>query len=221
MKSGGKLIVIEAGDGSGKATQAALLTKKITENNFSAKKISFPNYDSPSSALIKMYLNGEFGNEAAAVNAYAASLFYAVDRFASYRMDWRIFLANGGVVVADRYVTSNMAHQAAKITDVNAREKFLAWLYDLEYEKLELPKPDIVIFLDMPPDVSAKLIAARARKSDIHEKDREYLKKSYAAYSHLTEKYGWRRIACTDDKNELLTPEQIHTSVWTAVKEIL
>ena len=162
----GKLIVIEAGDGSGKATQTALLFKRCSEAGKVVRQISFPDYDSPSSALIKMYLRGDFGFEATSVNAYAASLFYAVDRFASYQKTWRTFLEGGGIVIADRYVTSNMAHQAVKITDAVARKNFLAWLCDLEYEKLALPKPDKVIFLDMPPDAAQKLIAVRNRTSD-------------------------------------------------------
>ena len=217
----GKLIVMEAGDGSGKATQAALLFRRCKETGKAVRQISFPDYDSPSSALVKMYLRGEFGSEAATVNAYAASLFYAVDRFASYQKNWRKFLEDGGIVIADRYVTSNMAHQAAKITDAAARKKFLAWLCDLEYEKLALPKPDKVIFLDMPPSAAQKLIAARVRASDIHEKDGAYLERAYAAYCALANDYGWERIPCADDTLNPLPIDVIHNRIWAALERVL
>ena len=217
----GKLIVIEAGDGSGKATQTELLLNRLTGEGITARKISFPDYDSPSSALVKMYLGGEFGSEATAVNAYAASLFYAVDRFASYRTKWQTFLAEGGVVVADRYVTSNMAHQAAKIDDEAARRRFLDWVYDLEFNKLELPQPDAVIFLDMPPVAARKLIAARNRADDIHERDERHLEKAYQAYCRLAEDYNWRRVACANAGDEPLPIDRIHSRVWAAIKDVL
>ena len=218
----GKLLVIEAPDGSGKATQTKHLLENLLKAGKNARQITFPDYDSPSSALVKMYLRGMFGKEATAVNPYAASLFYAVDRYASYKTTWRDFLTEGGIVIADRYVTSNMAHQAVKIADSAEREKFLDWLFDTEYEKLELPKPDAVIFLDMPPKAAQKLIAARANNGeDIHEKDEEYLAKTYDEYSRLAEKYGWERVKCADGEGVPLTINEIAARVWEIAKKIL
>ena len=217
----GKLVVMEAGDGSGKATQSEILLRHLLREGFTARKISFPDYDSPSSSLVKMYLNGEFGKEAADVNAYAASLFYAADRFASFRTKWRDFRQNDEIIIADRYVTSNMAHQAAKISDEVERANFLAWLDELEYEKLALPRPDLVIFLDMPPRVARKLIESRARAEDIHEKDAAYLEKSYVAYCRLAEQYGWTKISCADESDNPLPTEEIGEKVWAAARKVL
>lgn len=216
----GKLIVIEAGDGSGKATQTDALLKHLQGDGLNAKKISFPDYESDSSALIKMYLAGKFGATAADVNAYAASLFYAADRFASYRMKWQAHYENGGIVVADRYTFSNMAHQSIKTADKNEREKFFAWLWDLEFEKLALPVPDAVIFLDMPPEIAMKLIAKRNAGQDIHERDADHLTKTYFAYRELAERCGWHTVPCADGENARPVAA-IHDEVYAKVKMIL
>ena len=217
--SNGKLIVIEAGDGSGKATQTQKLFEHLSSKNYKVRKVSFPDYDSPSSSLIKMYLNGNFGSHADDVDAYAASTFYAVDRYASYRMNWKSFYEAGEIILADRYTTSNMVHQAVKIADDNERENFLNWLDDFEYVKLKLPRPDVVIFLDMPPEISEKLIKERNR-SDIHEKDFNYLRRCYNSYKELAQKYDWITINCSID-NDPRSIEDIHEDIFRQVGKIL
>lgn len=196
----GELIVLEGIDGSGKATQSAILTEELKKEGRNVMHVSFPDYDSDSSALVKMYLNGDFGTDPEDVNAYAASLFYAVDRFASYRTKWKTFYENGGIVIADRYTTSNMVHQMTKIEDREKQDQFLGWLEKTEYEELELPRPDKVILLDVPLAISEKLVKERARQGgsmDIHEQHLDYLRKCYHACQRLAEKYGWIKISCT------------------------
>ena len=180
----GKLFVIEGSDGSGKATQTQKLFDRLQSEGENTRKVEFPNYQSDSSALIKMYLNGDFGSDPGNVNPYPASTFYAVDRYASFQTYWGDFYENGGIVIADRYTTSNMVHQAAKIIDEADWYKYLDWLYDLEFVKFQLPVPDCVIFLDMPPECARRLIAGRPNKSgeytkDIHERNRFFLECSY------------------------------------------
>ena len=181
MSKLGKLISIEAGDGSGKETQTNKLFQRLQVNHKQVRKISFPNYESESSSLIKMYLKGDFGKKPGDVSPYIASTFYAVDRYASYKKDWGKFYQDGGIVLADRYTTSNMVHQSVKITDSEARKKYLDWLLDFEFTLFGLPKPDCVIFLDMPPSYSGQLIRNRKNKitgameKDIHERDTVYL----------------------------------------------
>lgn len=222
----GKLIIIDGTDGSGKATQTQRLFERLKAEGIRVKKVEFPNYKSESSSLIKMYLNGDFGKNPEDVNPYAASCFYAVDRFASYKMEWEAFYKADGVIIADRYVTSNMVHQAAKINDLKEKEYFLDWLYDLEYNKFNLPKPDLVIFLNVPPDISLNLIKDRPSKmsgdirKDIHEKNLEYILTSYKNAVFCAEKYGWRKIQCYRD-GKLRTIEDIHDDIYKEVKKIL
>ena len=195
----GTLIVLEGIDGSGKATQSALLEKKLKEAGKDVMHISFPDYASDSSALVKMYLKGDFGADPGDVNPYAASLFYAVDRFASYRMKWKDFYEKGGIIIADRYTTSNMVHQMTKYDDEEERTQFLSWLEKTEYEELELPRPDLVILLDIPLRMSEALVKARAAEGgsmDIHEQHLDYLRKCHDAYQTLVRLYGWERIPC-------------------------
>lgn len=198
----GKLIVIEGLDGSGKSTQLDLLPKNLAKHNINSQTVSFPDYDSNSSALVKMYLNGEFGKKPNDVNAYAASLFYAVDRYASYKTNWGEFYNENGVVVSGRYTTSNAVHQTSKMPETEWKG-FLDWLYDLEYNKVAIPKPDKVIFLDMPIDVSQKLLTGRYNgdeaKKDIHESDTEYLAKCRKAAMFTAEYSGWTVISCAKD----------------------
>ena len=219
----GKLIVIEAGDGSGKATQTKALYEHLKRDGKSVHRISFPDYASDSSALVKMYLNGSFGGHAEDVNAYAASTFYAADRYASYRMKWKSRYEAGDIILADRYTTSNMVHQAVKLTDAAERGAFLDWLWDFEFGKLGLPVPDLVVFLDMPPEISDRLIAERAEEKaqmkDIHEKDAEYLHRCHAAYLELAAKYGWRRVACAKD-GAIRGIEEIHGDVYQEVVQL-
>lgn len=219
----GTLIVLEGIDGSGKETQASLLEKKLKEKGREVMHISFPDYKSPSSALVKMYLKGDFGKNPEDVNPYAASLFYAVDRFASYRMKWKDFYQKGGIIIADRYTTSNMVHQMTKYEDKKARKDFLSWLEKTEYEELELPVPDLVILLDIPLGVSENLVKERARQGgsmDIHEQHLDYLRKCHDAYQELVSLYGWKRIPCTEE-GKLRTIEDIGKDVEKAAAEVM
>ena len=198
----GKLIVIEGLDGCGKSTQLELLPQNLLKNGIESKSVSFPDYQSNSSALVKMYLGGEFGKKPNDVNAYAASLFYAVDRFASYKTNWGEYYNQNGVIVSGRYTTSNAVHQTSKM-DEGEWEGFLRWLYDLEYNKVGIPKPDKVIFLDMPVEVSQKLLSGRYKgdeaKKDIHESDTKYLEKCRRAAMFTAEYSGWTIIPCAKD----------------------
>lgn len=219
----GTLIVLEGIDGSGKETQASLLEKKLKEKGREVMHISFPDYKSPSSALVKMYLKGDFGKNPKDVNPYSASLFYAVDRFASYRMKWKDFYQKGGIIIADRYTTSNMVHQMTKYEDKKARKDFLSWLEKTEYEELELPVPDLVILLDIPLRVSENLVKERARQGgsmDIHEQHLDYLRKCHDAYQELVNLYGWKRIPCTEE-GKLRTIEDIGEDVEKAAAEVM
>ncbi len=222
----GKLIVIEGLDSSGKQTQTELLVKALQDKNIPVKKVAFPCYDEPSSALVKMYLAGEFGQDAESVNPFAASSFYAVDRFASFKKDWGRFYQEGGVVIADRYTTSNMIHQAGKIKDISERDAYLKWLYEYEFSYLQLPEPDAVLFLEMEPKVSARLMKERANKftgtmeKDIHEKDENHLRNSYESAVYVAEKFGWQRVKCVRD-DMLRTIEDIHNEILErALKEL-
>ena len=194
------LIVIEGLDGSGKATNAALLEGYLKEKGKTVKKITFPVYESDSSAPVRMYLSGQFGKKPGDVNAYAASALYAVDRFASYRTDWKADLDAGAWVIADRYTTSNAVHQASKL-EGHERDGYLEWLYDFEFDKIGLPRPDAVIYLDVPPAVSQKLIEGRYAgdnsKKDIHEQDVEYLEHCRSAAIYAADKLGWHKIPLT------------------------
>ena len=190
----GKLIIIESGsDASGKATQTRKLYDRLIKDGYNVKKVEYPNYKSQSSALVKMYLNGDFGKSAEDVDAYIASTFFAADRYASFKTEWEEFYNNGGIIIADRYTTSNMVHQASKM-DENERDKFIDWLFDYEFNLYKLPKPDCVIFLDVPIDFSKKLMERRKNKftgenkKDIHESDKYYLTKSYNYPVHIPNK---------------------------------
>ncbi len=198
----GKLIVIEGLDGSGKHTQALLLRDYLESTGKSVKLVSFPDYESPSSSLVKMYLSGDFGTDADSVNPYASSTFYAVDRFASFRTKWKDFYENGGIVIADRYTTSNAVHQCAKLTK-DQWDGFLKWLFEFEYEYMGIPQPDIVIYLRADTAVSQKLISGRYNsdesKKDIHERDVDYLKRSQISADYCAEKLGWNIIECIEN----------------------
>lgn len=219
----GKLYVIEGVDGSGKATQTELLYQALLAKGKPVRKVSFPDYDSPSSSLIKMYLNGEFGTDPQSVNAFATSVFFAVDRFASFRKDWQEFYENGGIIIADRYVTSNLVHQAGKISDVAEKERYIQWLSDLEYNIFGLPKPDCVIFLDMPPAYSLKLRQQRNElkqglTADIHEADQTYLQNAYENAIGIAKHQKWHTISCvTDDK--IRTIEDIHAEIVRTIND--
>lgn len=219
------LIVIEGVDCSGKETQTERLCINLEKEGYKVKRISFPDYESDSSSLVKMYLRGDFGKSAYDVNPYTASAFFAVDRFASYKTKWGEDLKDT-IVVADRYVTSNMVHQASKMSSEEEKLEYIKWLYDFEYVKLGLPQPDEVIFLDMPPEISAKLNAERKNKitgeaaKDIHENDLTYLKASYDNAHFVAKNQNWSRIDCAPG-NELRTIEDISTEILDRVKESL
>ncbi len=211
----GKLIVIEGLDGSGKSTQLELLYKNLKDNGYSLRQVSFPNYEDESSALVKMYLAGQFGNKPGDVNAFAASCFYAVDRYASFKKDWGEFYNEGGLVVSGRYTTSNAIHQCSKLPESEWAE-YLSWLYDFEYEKLGIPRPDKVIFLDMPNEVSQKLMdkrySANGGHKDIHESDLEYLERCRRAALFTAEFSKWDIISCAE-KGELRSIEDIAAEI--------
>ena len=214
----GKLIVIEGSDGSGKATQTRKLYERLRDLEVNVRRVSFPNYESESSALITMYLRGDFGGDAESVNPYAAATFYAVDRFAGFT-EWRDFYRQGGLILSDRYVGSNMAYQAAKFRNERDRVDFLSWLDDLEFKRFQLPRPDLTIFLDMPPEICALLRRERGRE-DIHETDAEYMAKTYRAYKEIAHKYGWKVVECAD-KNFARSTTDIHEDILSLVEELL
>ncbi|MBQ6901510.1 MAG: thymidylate kinase [Oscillospiraceae bacterium] len=215
----GKLITIEGTDCSGKSTQLELLCRRLTDEGQKFKKIAFPRYDSDSSALVRMYLGGEFGDSAHAVNPYAASSFFAVDRVASYLREWKSYLDDGGIVLLDRYTTSNAIYQASKMPE-GERESFCDWLFDFEYRLLGLPEPSAVIFLDMPPEHAESLMRKREGEEDIHEKDKEYLKTCYASATALAAKYSWKRISCTENQR-IKTIDEIHAEIFKTVSDVL
>lgn len=195
--SKGKLIVLEGLDGSGKATQAKLLAEHLAAQGVPVQKITFPDYASDSSALVKMYLAGQFGQHPDDVNAYAASSFYAVDRYASYKTSWGSFYEQGGVIIADRYTTSNAVHQCSKLPQ-KQWEEYLHWLFDYEFRLLGLPAPDRVIYLQVDPAVSQRLMTQRYHgdesKKDVHEKDTAYLARSRTAAEFCARHLGWDTV---------------------------
>ncbi len=212
----GKLIVIEGTDGSGKSTQFRLMSQRLQQESRDFRHIVFPRYSQESSALIRMYLGGQFGTKPSDVNAYAASAFYAVDRFASYKQDWGQWYENGGLVLSDRYTTSNAVHQTSKEPKENQPE-FLKWLYEFEYDKLQLPKPDLVLYLDMPTDFTEQLLRSREEKTntsaDIHEKDMAYLATCRESGRAAAAYYGWTVINCVKD-GSMRTIEDIHQEIY-------
>lgn len=219
----GKLIVIEGTDGSGKSTQFRLLTEKLQKEGLPFQKLVFPQYSEPSSALIRMYLGGEFGHKPTDVNAYAASAFYAVDRYASYKKVWGQWYEEGGLVLSDRYTTSNAVHQASKVEGQEQKD-FLNWLYDFEYDKLGLPKPDLTIYLDVPTDFTEKMLRHREQdtntKADIHEQDTEYLATCRRTGRAAAGFYGWTVIDCVKD-GAMRSIEDIHEEICRHVKACL
>lgn len=199
------LIVIDGLDGSGKSTQFDIIKDKLSQEH-TVKAISFPEYDKPSSALVKMYLSGEISENAADINAYAASSFYAVDRYVSYKKYWEKNYKNGELILASRYVTSNAIHQMSKLPE-SEWDSYLSWLEDYEYSKFGLPRPNCVIFLDMPIEISQKLMSERYKgdesKKDIHESNIAYLKTCRKTALYAAEKLGWNVIGCSDGEKPL------------------
>ena len=219
----GKLIVFEGTDGSGKSTQFSLLTKRLEEEGVGFRRLRFPRYAEESSALIRMYLGGAFGSDPESVNAYMASSFYAVDRCASYLQDWKADYEKGCLFLADRYTTSNAVHQGSKM-EPREREAYYGWLYDYEYGKLGLPKPDLVILLDMPIELTRQLMRKREAdtntKADIHEQDLSYLEQCRASAKTAAAFYGWQVVSGAKD-GALRSIEEIHEEVYAIVKKCL
>lgn len=200
--SKGRFIVIEGLDGSGKATQTELICQKFAAQNKKFCKLSFPDYTQPSSALVKMYLNSEFGENPDEVNVYAASSFYAVDRYASYKKFWEKNYDDCQIIIADRYTTSNAIYQLCRL-EKSAWNDYIEWLEDYEYVKLGLPKPDLVIYLDMPVEVSQKLMKNRYcgddSKKDLHEKNVDFLLNCRETAMFTAKKLGWKIIHCSEN----------------------
>ncbi len=219
----GKLIVIEGTDGSGKSTQFRLMAERLEREGHPFRRLVFPRYHEESSALIRLYLGGAFGSRPEDVNAYAASAFFAVDRFASYKQDWGQWYADGGVILSDRYTTSNAVHQASKLSEA-ARIGFWQWLYAFEYDKLALPRPDLTLYLDVPTDFTEKLMRRREAethtKADIHEKDTAYLAACRETGRAAAAYYGWTVISCVRD-GQMRGVQDIHEEIYRRVATCL
>ncbi len=217
----GKLIVIEGLDGSGKNTQTKLLLKYLNTAGIKNRYITFPNYESPSSSLIKMYLNSEFGSEPNSVNAYAASSFYAVDRFASFKKFWEKEYKEDYIILCDRYTTSNAIYQMCKLPESEWNE-YLEWLSDYEYVKLELPKPDKVIYLSVPIEISQSLLTKRymgnETQKDIHESNLNFLKNCKKAAEYVAKTQNWKKIECAEN-GIMRSVESIHQDVVNLLKK--
>ena len=220
----GKMIVFEGTDGSGKSTQFKSLCGRVNREGKSFRQLVFPRYDQPSSALIRMYLGGEFGKNPGDVNPYAASAFYAVDRYASLKQDWGNYYQEGGLILTDRYTTSNAVHQGAKCSP-EERPDFLRWLDDFEHNKLGLPRADLVLYLDMPTEKSIELLRSREAsthtKADIHELDTGYLALCRKSALQAAEILGWTVIPCVNERGGLRTIEEIHQQLWALVQPML
>ncbi len=222
----GKLFVIEGPDGCGKQTQTQLLYERLKSDGVNIIKAEFPNYESESSSLVKMYLRGDFGSNPQEISPYISSTFFAADRYATYKTQLETFLCEGGIVLADRYTTSNMVHQASKLHDERQREEFLSWLCSYEYGMYGIPIPERVFFLDIPYELSRELIKNRNNKfsheakKDIHESDSEYMRASYEAAKELSVKYGWESVDCCRE-GKLLDAESIHKIVYARILKYL
>ena len=222
----GKLFVIEGTDSSGKQTQLQKLKERLEKEGIEYKSISFPNYDSNSSELVKIYLNGELAQDPKEISPYIASTFYAADRYITFKKEYNEYFENGGIILVDRYTTSNMVHQAGKIKDDAERKKFLDWLWDFEFNLYGLPIPTQVIFLNMPTEYAIKLMENRKNKitkeekKDIHERSPEHLKDAYNEALKLSKKYNWYEVQCVKDE-KIRTIEDIHEEIFEEVKKYL
>ncbi len=219
----GKLVVLEGLDGAGKSTQIRLLQERLEREGVPFLRMKAPDYDSPSSALVTMYLNGDFGSSPDDVNAYAASTFYAADRYACYKAKWGSAYREGSVILADRYTTSNAIFQMPKLSR-QLWDQYLGWLQDFEYKKLGLPQPDLVLYLDIPVEVSQKLLekryAAEGGAKDVHERDTEYQQNCREAAAYAARSAGWTRISCAEN-GEMRSPEAIAADIYAAVRPLL
>jgi dTMP kinase len=220
----GRIVVFEGLDGSGKSTQYKLLTGVLELSGIDFRALKFPQYDEESSALVRMYLNGEFGTDPASVNPYAASTFYAVDRYASYVKKWRDYYESGGLIITDRYTTANAIHQGSKLTTNSEKSDFFDWLYDLEFNKLGLPEPDLVFYFDIPVELSIANLRHREKetgtKADIHEADMNHLINSVNTANIAAIAYRGKRVICTE-KNQYRSMQSIHSDVVAEFKNVI
>lgn len=222
----GIIISIEGTDGAGKHTQQQLLLEDLKEMGYKVFDQSFPNYDSNSSAPVKMYLGGELGSQANCLDAYQASALYAVDRLCTYKKTVEEHYKNGEIILFDRYVQSNFIHQCSKIDDEDEKMKFLEWEENLEYDTFKLPRPDIIFFVEMPVEKSLELARARAdyktgETKDIHEEDTSYMTKSYNNGVNLAKKLGWTLIHCVDENDKIKSIDEIHAEIMSKTIEFL
>lgn len=217
----GKIVVIEGLDASGKDTQSKLLQERLQNEGYETFKLDLPYYSDPSSTLVKMYLGGELGDKPSDVNAYAASTFYAVDRYASFKKHWQKEYESDKIIVANRYTTSNASHQMTKLSE-DEWDNYLEWLFEFEYKKMGIPEPDCVIFLDMPVEISQKLLMKRYQgdsgKKDVHERDVDYLKACHKAAAYASKKLSWNVIVCGENM-EPFSFEYISQKVYDCVKK--
>lgn len=217
----GKIVVIEGLDASGKDTQSKLLQERLENEGYETFKLDLPYYSDPSSTLVKMYLGGELGDKPSDVNAYAASTFYAVDRYASFKKHWQKEYESDKIIVANRYTTSNASHQMTKLSE-DEWDNYLEWLFEFEYKKMGIPEPDCVIFLDMPVEISQKLLMKRYQgdsgKKDVHERDVEYLRACHKAAAYASKKLSWNVILCGENM-EPFSFEYISQKVFDCVKK--
>ena len=222
----GYLIAFDGIDASGKTTQAKILEKKLRETGKEILYLTFPVYENESSALVRLYLNGDLGKNPNDVNAYAASSFFAADRYISYINGWKGFYEKeNGIILANRYTTANAVHQLSKLPE-NEWDMFLDWLYDYEFNRLKIPQPNLTVLFDMNPDVAIPLLEKRAKetqaKKDIHEADPEHLRKSYEAGLYAAKYLGWERIVCyRRNESGVLAPknqEEISRNLFELVK---
>ena len=218
----GKLIVIEGTDGTGKATQARLMARRLEREGVPFREVDFPRYGSPFAAPVERYLQGDLGKRPGDVSAYAASTLYAVDRYASYKQDWEADYAGGALILANRYTTSNAVHQAPKLPE-EERRAYLDWLFDLEYHRLALPEPELVIYLDLPSELSGQMLRHRQEathtQADIHEQDGAYLRSCRESARVIAARLGWRLVDCSRD-GAVRTPEDIHRELWELVRPL-
>ena len=219
----GKLIVFEGTDGSGKATQSRMMAEHLSREGIAFQVIDFPRYGNPFAEPARLYLQGVLGDKPGDVNAYAASVLYAVDRYASYKEDWGKVYEEGKLILANRYTTSNAVHQASKLPD-EEREAYLEWLFGLEYGKLGLPEPDLVIYLDLPNELSEKMMrqreASTGTNADIHERDDAYLRRCRENARKVVDHCKWQRIDCARG-GEIRSIEDIHEEAWRLVSRLL
>lgn len=219
----GRLIVFEGTDGAGKATQAGLMARRLAAEGVSFREIDFPRYGNPFAEPARLYLAGALGAKPGDVSACAASVFYAVDRYASYKEDWGRDYEAGELILANRYTTSNAVHQASKLERAE-REAFLSWLFDLEYRRLELPEPDLVFYLDLPIELTEQMMRRReaetGARADIHEQDEAYLRRCRESAGEIARRLGWRRIDCSRE-GAVRTQEDIHAEAWELVRTLL